>query len=568
MAFAAPPSQSAARSPASGSTRYTDYPLAMAVLTTIFFMWGFLTVLNDILIPHLKSVFELNYARAMLVQFTFFGAYFLMSLPAGRLVAMLGYKKGIIAGLGIAALGAFGFWPAATQHSYAAFLGALFVLATGITVLQVAANPYVALLGPERTSSSRLTLAQAMNSLGTTLGPWFGGLLILSAVSTGAIPDSVRKAPETVQLVQTLNSGAPALAIDAMTQAPAPRLVAAIGDAAASALDRLPPDQVAASLGHLAPGELADVLDHLPGDALLDTLAARPPQDLAALPVDRLAGALDKLQASRLDAVQSAKFGTVRAGLGQETQAQLQAYRQKQAQLVQTPYLGLGFALLVLAAGVGLFKLPALTESTEQADTQHHSLLDALRHPHVRFGVLAIFFYVGAEVSIGSFLVNYLSLPEIGHMSEQQASHYVSLYWGGAMVGRLAGSVMLAKLNPRRLLAVFAGVAGLLVLTTMLTRGELAMGSVIAIGLFNSIMFPTIFALGIERMGPLTGKASSLLIMAIVGGALLPWAQGFLADSVGVQHAFVLPLLCYGYIVFYGLRGSLIRSETPSAASS
>jgi FHS family L-fucose permease-like MFS transporter len=225
MAFAAPPTQSAtSSSPASGSTRYTDYPMAMAVTTTIFFMWGFLTVLNDILIPHLKTVFELNYAQAMLVQFTFFGAYFLMSLPAGRLVAALGYKKGIVAGLAIAAVGAFGFWPAAWSHAYPAFLAALFVLATGITVLQVAANAYVALLGPERTSSSRLTLAQAMNSLGTTLGPWFGGLLILSAVAF-TVPDAVRKAPETVQLVQTLNDAPPAQAVDAIRQAPPERRV-------------------------------------------------------------------------------------------------------------------------------------------------------------------------------------------------------------------------------------------------------------------------------------------------------------------------------------------------------
>lgn len=565
MAFSAPPSQSAATSPAADSARYTDYPMAMGVLTTIFFMWGFLTVLNDILIPHLKTVFELNYARAMLVQFTFFGAYFLMSLPAGRLVAVLGYKKGIVAGLAIAALGAFGFWPAALLHSYGAFLGALFVLATGITVLQVAANPYVALLGPERTSSSRLTLAQAMNSLGTTLGPLFGGLLILSSVSA-SIPDGVRKAPETVQLVQTLNTAPPAEVLQAIQQAPAPRLVAAIHDAAATALDRIPAKEVAASVAQLAPAQLADVLDKLPGEALLDTLAMQSPQQLAALPAERLSGALDKLTASRLDATQAAQLATIRSALTPETLQQLQSYRQKQAELVQVPYLGLGIALLVLATGVGLFRLPALTESTERADTQHHTLLDALRHPHVFFGVLAIFFYVGAEVSIGSFLVNYLSLPEIGHMSEQQASHYVSLYWGGAMVGRLAGSVLLVRYNPRKLLALFAGVAGSLVLTTMLTHGALAMSSVIAIGLFNSIMFPTIFALGIERMGPLTGKASSLLIMAIVGGALLPWVQGNLADQVGIQHAFVLPMLCYGYIVFFGLRGSLIR-DTESSVS-
>ncbi|HET6553679.1 MAG TPA: sugar MFS transporter [Dyella sp.] len=565
MAFASPPSQSATRAPVSGKTRYTDYPMAMSVLTTIFFMWGFLTVLNDILIPHLKSVFELNYARAMLVQFTFFGAYFLMSLPAGRLVAALGYKKGIVAGLAIAAVGAFGFWPAATLHSYAAFLAALFVLATGITVLQVAANPYVALLGPERTSSSRLTLAQAMNSLGTTLGPWFGGLLILSAVTATTIPTDVRKAPETVQLVQMLNTGEPKQVADALRHAPADRLVAALNDAAATALDRVPADAVASAVAPLSSAQLAGVLDKLPGDALLATLSVQSPQQLAALPIDHLAGALDKLTASRLDDAQATRLRALRASLLPETQQQLQSWRQKQAELVQVPYVGLGVVLLLLAAGVWLFNLPALAETTEQADPTHHTLMDALRHSHVFFGVLAIFFYVGAEVSIGSFLVNYLSLPDVGHMSEQEASHYVSMYWGGAMIGRLAGSALLVWFNPRKLLALFAAIAGLLVLTTMLTHGQLAMASVIAIGLFNSIMFPTIFSLGIERMGPLTGKASSLLIMAIVGGALLPLAQGFLADHFGIQHAFVLPMLCYGYIVFYGLRGSLVRDAAVPA---
>ncbi|MEW9624421.1 L-fucose:H+ symporter permease [Rhodanobacter geophilus] len=410
----------------------------MAVTTAVFFMWGFLTALNDSLIPHLKAVFELNYTRAMLVQFTFFGAYFLMSLPSGRLVAHLGFKRGMVAGLAIAGVGAAAFWPAAQWHSYPLFLGALFVLATGITVLQVAANPYVALLGPPRTGSSRLTLAQALNSLGTTLAPLFGGWLILSNTVLGSA-------------------------------------------------------------------------------------------QVAALPAAR----------------------------------QL-AYRTHEAQSVQGPYLGLALVLVLLAVIVGLFRLPALTENTEQADREKHTLLDALRHPHVAFGVLAIFFYVGAEVSIGSFMVNYLSQPDIGHITEQQASHYVAWYWGGAMVGRLFGSALLAWLDPRKLLAVFAVIAGALVLTSMLSAGDVAMYSIIAVGLFNSIMFPTIFALGIERLGPLTDKASSLLIMAIVGGALVPLAQGFLADHIGVQHAFVLPLLCYVYVIFYGRRGSKIRGLAAS----
>jgi FHS family L-fucose permease-like MFS transporter len=440
MAFTAPTApSSASKTTGSEDNRYTYYPLALTVITTVFFMWGFLTCLNDILIPHLKAVFELSYAQVMLVQFTFFGAYFLMSLPAGRVVAHLGYKKSIVTGLIIAGIGAVGFWPAAGLRLYPAFLGALFVLATGITVLQVAANPYVALLGPERTSSSRLTLAQALNSLGTTIAPWFGSLLILST--------KVKSASE-----------------------------------------------------------------------------------IAAL-----------------------------------SASQQTLYRAQEAQSVQTPYIGLAVVLVLLAVFVWIFRLPKLEESTEQADSDRHTLLDALRYPHVLFGVLGIFFYVGAEVSIGSFLVNYLAQPNIGQMSDQQAAHYVSLYWGGAMVGRFLGSALLAAFSPRKLLALFASVNILLLLTTMTTSGDTAMYSIVAIGLFNSIMFPTIFSLGIERMGPLTGKASSLLIMAIVGGAVLPFLQGFLADNIGIQHAFVLPLLCYAYIVFYGLRGSAIRSAPVDA---
>ncbi len=417
-------------STSSQSAPVVNTRVALAVATTIFFMWGFLTCLNDILIPHLKSVFELNYTQAMLVQFTFFGAYFLMSLPAGRLVAKLGYKQGIVAGLVIAGIGALGFWPAAELRVYGAFLAALFVLATGITVLQVAANPYVALLGPERTSSSRLTLAQALNSLGTAIAPIFGGMLILG--------NTVKSADQ-----------------------------------------------------------------------------------LKALPL-----------------------------------AEQVAHRAQEAQSVQGPYLGLAVALFLLALFVFLFRLPALSENSEQADNARHSYGDALRHKHLLFGVLGIFFYVGAEVSIGSFLVNYLSLPNIGGFSEQQATHYVSLYWTMAMIGRFAGSALLVRFSPRKLLALFALInVGLLALT-MGSEGKLALYSVVAIGLFNSIMFPTIFALGIERLGPLTNKASSLLIMAIVGGAVVPFLQGVLADRIGVHHSFVLPLLCYGYIIFYGLVGS------------
>lgn len=428
MDFASPKLATAAQAP-----RQT-HRLALVVVTSIFFMWGFLTCLNDILIPHLKAQFELSWVQAMLIQFTFFGAYFLMSLPAGRLVATLGYKKGIVAGLAIAGFGALMFWPAAAVHSYPVFLAALFVLATGITVLQVAANPYVALLGPEKTSHSRLTLAQSMNSLGTTIAPLFGGLLILSA-------------------------------------------------------------------------------------------APRSAEQLAALPV-----------------------------------AEALAYRASEAQAVQGPYLGLALTLFVLAAVVMAFRLPAIRGVEDAAHDHRYSIRDALRHKHVLFGVLAIFFYVGAEVSIGSVLVNYLSMPHIGQgLTEQQATTYVSMYWGGALVGRLVGAALMTRIDPRKLLGVFALAAAALLAVTMMSSGELAKWSVVAIGLFNSIMFPTIFALGIERLGPLTGKASSLLVMAIVGGAVIPLAMGWLADRFGLQMAFLLPMLCYGFIVYYALRGSRIR---------
>lgn len=402
---------------------------ALAVVTAIFFMWGFITCLNDILIPHLKAAFSLTWVQAMLIQFTFFGAYFLMSLPAGRLVAAVGYKRGIVAGLAIAGVGALLFWPAAALHVYGLFLGALFVLATGITVLQVAANPYVALLGPEQTSSSRLTLAQSMNALGTTIAPLFGGLLILAAEPRSA-------------------------------------------------------------------------------------------EQLALLP-----------------------------------QAEALAYRAAEAQSVQLPYFGLAVALFVLAAAIWMFRLPSIAGVED--NNQQGTLAQVLRHKHLAFGVLAIFFYVGAEVSIGSVLVNFLSMPGIGEgMTEQQATHYVSLYWGGALVGRLVGTVLLAKFDPRRLLGLFALIVMGLLAVTMLGTGNLAKWSVVSVGLFNSIMFPTIFALAIGGLGPLTGQGSSLLVMAIVGGAVIPLAVGWMADQYGLQASFLLPLLCYLFIVFYAWRGS------------
>ncbi|MGH8427953.1 MAG: sugar MFS transporter [Gammaproteobacteria bacterium] len=426
----------------------------MAVVTAIFFMWGFITVLNDVLIPHLKSVFTLNYTEVMLVQFTFFGAYFIMSLPSGKVVSRIGYRLSIILGLFVTGVGALLFLPAAEWRSYPLFLFAFFVLASGITLLQVAANPYISMLGEPRLASSRLNLAQALNSLGTTIGPKLGGLIILSAGVLGSA-------------------------------------------------------------------------------------------ELAKLPA-----------------------------------AEQLAYKLQQAHIVQGPYLGIAVALFVLALIVWAFHLPPVEAAEVRADEVRHGFAEALAHPRVWLGMAAIFLYVGAEVSLGSFMINYISLPQIGNMPEARAAGFVSLYWGGAMIGRfigwllqdsievpwllrnrvaplrLLGKALQTPVDPRRLLCLFAAVAGALVITTMLTRGSVALWSVVAVGLFNSIMFPNIFTLGIEKFGPLTSKVSSLLVMAIVGGALVPLAQGALADHVGIHHAFVLPLLCYAYIVFYGWKGS------------
>jgi len=427
--------QAADATPTGNTQRAQANWFALGIVTFVFFMWGFLTSLNDVLIPHLKSQFALNYAQSMLVQFTFFGAYFVMSLPCGKLVSRLGYKHSIVLGLLIAACGAGLFYPAAGLPSYALFLGALFVLATGITLLQVAANPYVSLLGPASTAAMRLNLVQAFNSLGTTLAPKFGGVLILSGVVLGAA--------EIVQLPES----------------------------------------------------------------------------------ERV------------------------------------AYHLQQAQLVQGPYMGLAITLAALALLFYLARLPLIVDDTSAQEARTHRFIDALRHRHLRLGTLAIFVYVGAEVAIGSFLINYITQADIGNMAQASAANYVAFYWGGAMVGRFAGAALMQKIAPRRLLALAAGIDMVLLLTTMLSQGDIAVWSVVAIGLFNSIMFPTIFTLSIDRLGPLTGKGSSLLIMAIVGGAVIPLLQGVLADRIGIQHAFVLPLLCYAYIAFFGISGSRVDSR-------
>jgi len=410
-----------------------NYGRPLAVLTSLFFMWGFLTCLNDILVPHLKSIFELSYTRVMLVQFAFFSAYFLFSVPWSKVVNAIGYQRAMVAGLLMMAFGAFLFLPAASTASYPLFLTALIILAAGITGLQVAANPYVVVLGRPETASSRLDLTQAFNSLGTTIAPKLGGLLILSA------------APLAIEQLQ------------------------------------------------------------------------------------------------------------------QFTPQALHAYRVHQAASVKMPYTVIGVALLLLAVLIGTFKLPKIeTAAYRPGEKVNDSIW---KHPNLFFGAIGIFSYVGAEVSIGSFMVNYFGLPGIAGLSAKAAAGFVSFYWGGAMIGRFLGAPLLRRVKAGYLLAVCAICAATLVTASMMLGGHTAMWSILAVGFFNSIMFPTVFSLGVAELGPLTGNGSGILNMAIVGGAILPVVQGAIADRVGLHHAFFLPVICYLYILFYGLSGSKPNSE-------
>lgn len=395
-----------------------NYTLPLAGLTALFFMWGFITCLNDILIPHLRNLFSLSYTQAMLIQFCFFGAYFVVSIPAGKLVRQLGYQRGIVVGLLGAALGCGMFLPAASLHSYALFLAGLFVMASGITILQVSANPYVAALGKPETASSRLTLTQAFNSLGTTVAPFFGAMLILAAAEP---------------------------ALEGMSEA---------------------------------------------------------------------------------------------------------AMRAQEADAVKFPYFLLASAFVVLAVIFYNLRLPVVHEDSDHAEKLKYS-----DHPHLVLGAIGIFMYVGAEVAIGSFLVNFMGLANIAGMDEATAAPYIAYYWGGAMVGRFIGAWVMQKVPAGKVLAFNGGMVILLVAIAIVTEGSIAMWSLLAVGLFNSIMFPTIFTLGIAGLGNGTSQGSGLMCLAIVGGAIVPLLMGMLADVSGIQIALILPALCYLFIVHYGLVG-------------
>ena len=424
-----------------------SYKSAFIFLTTLFFLWGFITVLVDSLVPRLKDVFEMSYAKTVLVQFAFFVAFFVFSLPSGYILSKIGYKKGIVLGLLTMALGCLLFYPAASYRAFPVFLIGYFTLAGGITILQVAANPYVALLGSEEGASSRLNLSQAFNSLGTTIAPVVGALFLLS--------DSVKNS-EQISLLNEI--------------------------------------------------EKSD-------------------------------------------------------------------YYMAEAATVQIPFLFISFFIVVLAVVFWFIKLPKLLQESPKG-----GYLMLLKNKVLLMGALGIFVYVGAEVAIGSFLVNYFSDMNLaviitesetmmqiantiastfnktfsGSDPKSLLGIFVIFYWGGAMIGRFVGAYLTTIMTPGKVLSIFALLAISMILISINTTGLLSMWSILAVGLFNSIMFPTIFTLSLEGLGDLKAQASGLLCMAIVGGAIIPFLFGNLIDGFGFKTAFILTILCYGYILFYG----------------
>lgn len=391
-----------------GGQQQKTQTVAFIAMTCLFFFWGFITSLNDILIPHLKAVFDLSYTKAVLVQSCFFGAYFFVSPLAGRIIAKVGFQQGIVIGLLTTASGAALFYPSEELHVYVMYLFSFFILASGITILQVAANPYVAALGADETSASRLNLAQAANSAGTALSPYIGAVLILGAAAT-------------------------------------------------------------------------------------DTTT------------------------------------------------------------VQGPYLTMAVILFLAALVFRKINLPILLNVESQKETGEENLW---KRRSLVLGALAIFLYVGGEVAIGSFLVSYFAETSIAGLDETAAGKMVAWYWFLAMVGRFVGAGLMMYIPAKRYLAVNALIAIVMIIVSMNTSGSVAMWSILAVGFFNSIMFPTIFTLAVKGLGSMTSKGSGLVCQGIVGGALIPFIQGMAADSIGIQLSFIVPMMCYIYIGWYALRGA------------
>jgi FHS family L-fucose permease-like MFS transporter len=422
------------KSAGDGTVEGGGYGKSLTLLASLFFMWGFITVINNTLLPHLRSVFDLNYTQTTIIESVWFIAYAVASMPAAFLIERVGYKKAIIIGLGIMALGALGMVPAARIPSYEVTLVALFVVACGIALLQVAANPYVAVIGSPETAESRLTLVQAFNSMGTFFAPYFGGYLILGRTVSGT-----SMAGTTVSLEQ----------------------------------------------------------------------------------------------------------------------------RMADAQATQLPYILVALVLVALAFVIGRAKLPALGGASQRASAQERKALSLWNHRNLVFGIPAIFIYLIAEIGVANLFINFVSRPDIGNMTQAAAANYLVLLWGGMMVGRFAGSFLMRSLPANRVLAAFAVAAFMVMIGAATLHGSVAMWALILVGLCHSIMFPTIFALGIKGLGPLTEEGSGLLITAIAGGALVV-VQGWLADAYGLQNSFFLTAACELYIVFYALWGSRVTAAVPA----
>ncbi|WP_347304463.1 sugar MFS transporter [Croceibacterium sp. TMG7-5b_MA50] len=411
-----------------------NYRPALTLLASLFFMWGFITVINGTLLPHLRSVFELSYFQTTLIESVWFIAYFFASIPSAKLIERIGYQRSMVAGLGMMAGGALLMVPAAMIPSYGVTLFALFVIASGITLLQVAANPYVAVVGSPETASSRLNLVQAFNSAGATLAPLFGGYLILGRTTSGT----------------------------------------------------------------------------------------------------STAGEVVLTEAERL----------------------------ADAQSVILPYLMVAAVLAVLALVIARFPFPALGAATQRSAKEERRGQSLWAHRNLVLAIPAMIAYLLAEIGVGNLFINFVSQPDIGNLTHQQASNYLFLLWGGMMVGRLVGAFAMQKMDPAHALAI-AGIGATIVMTiATFASGETAMWALISVGLFHSIMFPTIFTLGIRGLGPLTEEGSGLIIMAIAGGALVA-VQGVLADAYGLQWSFLLTVVCEILVVLYAVWGARPTNALP-----
>jgi FHS family L-fucose permease-like MFS transporter len=395
------------------------------MLASLFFIWGFITVINNTLLPHLRSVFELSYTQTTLIESVWFIAYFVASLPSAKIIARFGYKRALVIGLVTMAVGSLLMIPAARIPSYGVTLFALFVIASGITLLQVAANPYVAVMGSPETSSSRLNLVQAFNSLGTTLAPVFGTYLILNR-TVGGTAESRRVLTEAERLAD--------------------------------------------------------------------------------------------------------------------------------AQSVQLPYLIVAVVLILLALAIARFRFPEMRAESRTSAVGTSDGRSLWQHRNLVLGIPAIFIYLIAEIGVANLFINFVAQPDIGNLSLKEAGDYLFLLWGGMMLGRFAGSYLMRSIAAETVLAWFSAFAFLAMLVTVFTEGSVPMWALISVGLFHSIMFPTIFTLGIRGLGRLTEQGSGLLIMAIAGGALVV-VQGWLADAYGLQMSFLLTALCELYVLFYALWG-------------